>query len=392
MNIINVVGGLYTEASGIGRILCDLANALGRIGNSVSVYTTYCNGAKTADHMLLPPIHCFAEPGIWMGRLSYSPGLKQRLVNDIPAADVVHNHSMWMLPNAYSSQIAFKLNKPVIFTAYGYLEPWALAHSRWKKRLAGWWFQNRDLKRADCIHVNTVREIEGIRSYGLKNPVTVVPNGVHLSDFSDLPERSEFINDHSEMSGKKIMLFLSRLHPKKGLSHLVSAWKRITADYKDWHLIIAGPDDGHEKEIKSQVEAMELNDFVTFTGLLAGRKKLAAYSSADAFVLPSFSEGFSMAVLEALSCRLPVLITPMCNFPEVQRVGAGVEVMPNIDDTERGLREILELSEKERMNMGNRGRQLIEKTYTWDQIAEKMMDIYRWVAGGGPQPSTVEIF
>ncbi len=390
MEIIYIVGGLYTEASGIGRILCDLANAMGQRGNPVRVYTAYCKNEKPADHLLTPPNRCIAEPGLWMGRLSSSPALKRKLTSDIPDVDVVHNHSMWMLPNAYSSQIAYNLKKPVLFTAYGYLEPWALSHSRWKKRVVGWWFQNRDLKRAACIHVNSIHEIEGIRSYGLKNPIAVIPNGVRLSDFSDLPDRSEFITAYPALSDKRIILFLSRLHPKKGLSHLVAAWKRIKGDHREWHLVIAGPDDGHETEIRRQVEKMALSESVTFTGLLTGRDKLAAYSAADVFALPSFSEGFSMAILEALSCRLPVLITPMCNFPDVAKIGAGIEVMPDIDHTEKGLRDLIEMSDNERNRAGRLGRQLIEESYTWDYIAAKMMDLYKWMSGGGPVPPTVE--
>jgi poly(glycerol-phosphate) alpha-glucosyltransferase len=128
---------------------------------------------------------------------------------------------------------------------------------------------------------------------------------------------------------------------------------------------------------------------VTFTGPRYSRDKLSVLAAADAFALPSFSEGFSMAVLEAMACALPVLLTPGCNFPEVARGGAGIEVAPDAAAVEAGLRALCSMSPAQRRDMGVRGRRMVEQRYTWDAVARQMTELYAWVAGGGDVPATV---
>lgn len=386
LRVAFVVGGLFTEASGVQRIVCDLTNELRRQGALPTIYTAQCDGQPLATHMLAQPSDCIAAPGWRMGRLAWSPGLKRVLHTAVPKIDVVHNHNLWMLPNHYASTAAHRWKKPVVFTAMGFLEPWALARSRWKKRLVGWWFQDRDLRQAACIHVNSVQEIKSVREYGLRNPVAVIPNGVHLETFSNLSGADLFRARHPQLADKKICLFLSRLHEKKGLRHLVEAWARLAKDYAGWHLAIAGPDDGFETETRRMIEGLGIEGVASLVGPQFGPQKLQALAAADAFVLPSFSEGFAMAILEAMAASLPVLLTPGCNFPEVVRAGAGIEVQPTVGDTERGLRELLSASEAERAAMGRAGRELVAAKYTWKRVASDMLALYRWLAAGEPQP------
>ena len=384
-----VVGGLYSELNGVTRITCDLANALTRQRAAVTVYTALCKDGRPADHLLRPPARCEWTRGRWLGALSWSPELKQIIERDIAAANLVHSHSVWMLPNHYASRAARRHGKPVVFTAHGVFEDWAIRRSRWKKRLVGRWFQDRDLREASCIHVNTGREVGGVRAYGLNNPIAIIPNGVDLAAFANVPSATAFGARRSHLAGKKIVLFLSRLHQKKGLAHLIEAWRRVAADHNGWHLVLAGPDDGFEAEARRRVEDAGLVQAVTFVGALQGYEKLEAFAAADVFALPSFSEGFSMAILEAMACSLPVLITPGCNFDEAERAGAGVIVQPDAAGTEQGLRRLLEMADSQRTEMGRRGRALVEQSYTWDAVATQMLSLYRWLLGGGPQPEFV---
>jgi glycosyltransferase involved in cell wall biosynthesis len=385
-----VVGRLYSEASGVTRIMCDLAAALERQRVSVTVYAALQKNMPTGAHLLRPPSKFVAEPGTWLGGLSHSPKLRRIINADMDCFDVVHSHSMWMLPNHYASAAAHRHNKPVVFTAHGVLEPWALARSSWKKRPVAWAWQNQDLRRAACIHVNSTAEVAGIRAYGLTNPIAIVPNGLDLAPFDPMPDKQEFFQKWPQLAGKKIMLFLSRLHPKKGLGHLLDAWKNLAVDHPDWHMVIAGRDDGAEAQTRAAVTAMALDQSITLTGALEGRDKLAALAAADAFVLPSFSEGFSMAILEAMGARLPVLLTPGCNFAEAVRAGAALEVKPDALDTERGIRELLAMTNHQRGSMGERGRLLVEQRFTWDSVATQMMQLYQWMSGGGSPPDFVQ--
>jgi glycosyltransferase involved in cell wall biosynthesis len=385
-----VVGRLFSEASGVTRIMCDLAAALEHRGCGISVYAALQNGQPTGAHLLRPPSRFVAEPGAWLGGLSWSPKLRHVIESDVKSFDVVHSHSLWMLPNHYASVAAYHQSKPSVFTAHGVFEPWAMARSWWKKRPVAWWWQNRDLRRAACIHVNSRQEIAGVRDYGLTNPVAVVPNGVDPGSLADLPPRTALAERFAELSRKRIVLFLSRVHPKKGLAHLVQAWGALSREYPDWRLVIAGRDEGAAADVRCAIDSMGLHRSVTLTGVLEGRDKLAALSAADAFAQPSFSEGFSMAILEAMAARLPVLLTPGCNFPEAVHAGAAIEVQPTAADTQRGLRELLSMSDEQRRAMGERGRILVERHYTWTAVAAQMMELYRWMRGGGSPPAFVE--
>lgn len=389
LRVAFAVGGLYTEGSGVARIVCDLANAMGRAETAVSVYAARCNGRETAEHLLDPPCRNVIEPGRWLGRLSWSPRLARQIESAMARTDIVHNHSLWMLPNRYAAKSARRHGKPLLYTVHGFLEPWALAQSRWKKRVVGRLFQDGDLHRADCLHVNSESELESVRKYGLRNPVAIIPNGVELNDFEGLPARDEFVDRFPELREKRVCLFLSRLHAKKGLAHLIQAWSRVEKEFGDWHLVIAGPDDGCEEALRTAIRELNLEGSVTVAGPLYGREKLAAYSAAEVFVLPSHSEGFSMAVLEAMGAGLPVLLTPGCNFGEAAKAGAAVEVEPEVQGTELGLRRLLGMSDEERSEMGTRARALIETGYTWDRVAERMLAVYRWLAGGGSRPREV---
>jgi glycosyltransferase involved in cell wall biosynthesis len=303
--------------------------------------------------------------------------------------DVVHNHSLWMLPNHYSSAAAHACGKPVVIAPHGTLEPDALRISRWKKRAVGAWFQNQDLRRAACLHLITPAEVAGVRAYGLTNPVAFIPNGVDIPPVS--PElRSRFFQRYPHLAGRRICLFLSRLHQKKGLPHLIQAWRKIIPAHADWHLLIAGPDCGMEATIRRMVSEFELGQSVTLAGALLAQRKLEALSAAGLFVLPSFTEGFSMAVLEAMAAGVPVLVTPGCNFGEIAAQHVGVIVDPTARDVERGLRELLALSDSERAQMGAHGHALVESHYTWDLAAQKLADLYAWLYGGGPAPPFVE--
>ena len=388
---IFVVGGLYSLSNGVAWIMRDLAAALGRAGSPVDVYGADCwgRGAGSVGHIFEPPSRWITARGLWLGGLSYSPGLKSAIARGVAQADIVHNHSVWMLPNSYSSRAAKRHHKPVVITAHGAIEPWAVRNSGWKKKLVGAWFQNRDLQRASCLIVNNVTEIYGIRQYGLQNPIAVIPNGVHLPEFDPPASRETFLARFPETRGKRLGLFMARVHEKKGLGHLLPAFATAAQSDLDWHLVIAGPDGGYLARAQSLVEQYGLSQRVTFTGALQGELKASARAAAQVFLQPSFSEGFSMAILEALACRLPVLLTPGCNFPEAVVVGAAVSVEPNIADTTRGLQELLAKSPNELRAMGNRGRELVESRYQWDTVAQDTLTLYRWLINGGPTPECV---
>ena len=312
--------------------------------------------------------------------------LMERLSSE---SSVIHSHGLWFFLHYMAYRVAREKDIPHIIAVHGMAQPYIQSRSRWKKAPIDWWFQDRALQRAHAIQALVPTEVEDIRRLGLTNPIAVVPNGVTLSD-APIPPRELLEERFPTLKNKRILLFLARLHPKKGLEHFLPAWKSAQIGAQDWHFLIAGPDEGgHRAELETQVAALGLEKEVTFAGLLTGDSKRAALHHAHAFVLPSHSEGFSMSLLEALGARVPILITPGCNFPEATRAGAAIETPASQAGSLDALEQLAALSDAELRAMGERGRALVERDYQWDVIASKLKDVYAWCAGNGPKPDCI---
>jgi glycosyltransferase involved in cell wall biosynthesis len=338
---------------------------------------------------------------------SYSPGFSSALDKANP--DLCHLHTLWLYPGVAMARWSRTARKPYMVTPNGMLEPWALRNSGWKKKMAGFFYENAMLCGAACLQANTNKEADDFRAYGLKNRIEIIPNGV------DLPEGLTTENTESA-EGKKRLLFLGRIHPKKGLVGLLKFWAEIQnpksgiTNSKDWQLVIAGWDQGgHERELRalcaelglkvfsfqgsgfseSDSENLKLNSYklktllpeaeaadVIFYGPAFGEEKDQLLRSADAFVLPSLSEGLPMSVLEAWAYGLPVVMTPECNLPEGFACGAALEIRNAEMSFQDGMRTLIEMTNQERAAMGMRGRRLVEERFTWPKVAQSLMEIY----------------
>ncbi|WP_245937211.1 glycosyltransferase [Thioalbus denitrificans] len=192
----------------------------------------------------------------------------------------------------------------------------------------------------------------------------------------------------------RVLLFLGRIHPKKGLANLLHAWaQELRASHgRSWHLVVAGWDqNGNQAELEGLVEGLGIGSTVHFVGPQFEKQKLASLLRADAFVLPSFSEGLPMAVLEAWAHRLPVLMTSQCNLPEGFAADAAVPMEPNVESIRQGLGTLFEMSSDELAEMGSRGCALVEDRFTWPAVAAQMCSVYAWVLGQGPRPDCVRL-
>jgi poly(glycerol-phosphate) alpha-glucosyltransferase len=270
------------------------------------------------------------------------------------------------------------------------LDEWALQFRAWKKRIFAAMLERANLNRAACLHALCAEEAASMRRYGLRNPIAVVPNGIRLSDYDNLPAPGGMEKRFPGLAGRRRLLFLSRVHPKKGLPHLLRAWSRVGAEFPDWILVIVGPDqEGHTDELKGLVRERGLESAVAFVGPVYGRAKQEALADAHGFVLPSFSEGFGIAVLEAMASRLPVLVTPACHFPDVEIDGAGFIRNPDPDDLAEGLRSLMAMTDSDRREMGERGRKCAETRFSATAVSARMLEVYRWLAGESARPDCV---
>ncbi|MBK1706972.1 glycosyltransferase [Halochromatium glycolicum] len=306
--------------------------------------------------------------------------------------DVLHTHGLWMYPSVAARRWSRSSGRPYLVSPHGMLDPWAVRNARWKKRLAGWAYEHAHLRGAACLHALCAAEAEAIRAYGLRNPVCVIPNGVDLPDRVADEEPPAWAS--AIPGGAQVLLYLGRLHPKKGLPVLLDGWQlaRAEAQSGGWHLVIAGWDQGgHQAELAAQIERAGLQAQVHLVGPQFGAQKAASLERADAFVLPSFSEGLPMTVLEAWAHRLPVLMTPACNLAEGFAAGAALEMAPEPDSIAAALRRGFAMSDAERAAMGEQGRRLVADRFSWPRVAEQLLAVYRWVLGQGPQPDSVRL-
>lgn len=319
----------------------------------------------------------------------YQSGLVAALKEYRP--NLVHVHGLWMYPSV--AVLRSRLHTvPRVISPRGMLDAWAVQNSRWKKRLAGLLYEHRHLRSATCLHALCDAEAAAFRDYGLHNAIAVIPNGVELPRLPHKPIEPEWALGLP--SSARVLLFIGRLHPKKGLAGLLQAWarERPAGAGAQWHLVIAGWDQNrHEGELKGLVKSLGIGMTVHFVGPLFESEKLASLLRADAFVLPSFSEGLPMGVLEAWAHRLPVLMTSQCNLPEGFAAGAAVPMDPNVESISQALHTLSVMSGDELAEMGGRGRALVEERFTWSAVAAQMCSVYAWVLGQGPRPDCVRL-
>ena len=317
-------------------------------------------------------------PRIKPDLIYYSPALQRRAPDLVRSADVLHGHGFYVGTNFIFGRESRRQKKPLVYHVHGIFEPYILARSRWKKRLVHWIFEDANFKHARLWRALTQKEAGQIRDYGITAPIVVAPNGLDLSQYARPQTTTQSIPTPwvpQLPKTRRRVLFLGRIHPKKGLNLLVSAWQQLGRIKTDWELVIAGPDDiGHLAEIKSQIRGLKLGGEIIFTGPMTGPAKLDLLYSADLFVLPSYSEGFSMGILEALACGVPVLATRACNFPEISQSQAGWECEPEVESVLESLRQALQENDTGRAQRGQIGRRLIEQKYCWPAILPVLLD------------------
>jgi len=289
---------------------------------------------------------------------------------------IVHMHGIWDFSLHRCVVVCRRCDIPYVIAPRGMLEPWSLQQKWLKKRLARWLYQDVDLKYAAALHATAESEAEQFRRLGFKNPVIVSPNGVNV------PKSFERIAHQN-----KHILFVSRMHPKKGVLELVEAYSacsKRSIRLKDWLVELvyttnSGLELEYEAKVKSRVHELGLDDKFIFTGALDDVAKWQAYASADLFVLPTYSENFGIVVAEALWAGLPVITTkgtPWCDL-ESAKCGKWIDV--GIEPLAEALKEMIMMPDEERKHMGDRGRNLVEDKYTWRAVIKAVVKGYERV-------------
>lgn len=313
----------------------------------------------------------------------YSHQLRKDLLKESP--DIFHMEALWRYPQLL--MVAWKKHKkaPIVCTPHGMLDPYIIKNQGVVKRLVSKLFFQKSLEAVDCYHALCQKELEDIRAYGLKQPVAIIPNGINLPDPNLKFEKSD---------KKKHLLYLGRLHKKKGVDLLLKALTVINNEKKEmldnWQIDLVGWDhEGCKAELEKIVEDNHLDDLVVFHGGLFGENKQRMYANADGYILPSHGEGLPMTVLEAWSWKIPVIMTPECHLPEGYSANAAIEINDNVESVSDGLKTFLGMSDKERQSMGMCGYNLVRENFTWDVSAKKMIEVYKWLLGQRKKPDFI---
>lgn len=381
MKIGVVASSISHQGGGVTEVVRGQCAAIARTGYSVEVFAPKDQGDRTNTGSW-DGVKVRTLPAAW-SRFAWAPEMSEALLS--ADVDVVHLHGLWNAVSYSVLQWSDRSGRPVIISPHGMLDPWALSRSKWKKRAVSFLFESRNLTNAACFHALNTAEAIAIRSVNPDTPIAILPNGIDLPDLDG--------HSRSVPATRKTMLFLGRLHPKKGLNETITAWHRFKqcnpALAQRWQLVIAGwGDPTYEAELRGLVSELGLTADVTFAGAVFGSQKDALLRNADAFVLASFSEGLPMAILEAWAYSLPVLATPACNLPVGFEFGAAQRISNDVGELAMTLVDVLGRDDVLE-NMGRKGRELAAEQFSWAPVGVGLIKTYSWLTGHGGRPDFV---
>lgn len=377
MNIHHVVPYIGEKASGPAHTVPALCRELGKRSPQVCLHIL--------DHHQLQKesfeIRSYPRKNM-LKQLGFSPAMSQELKKVSQAADIIHNHSLWMMPNIYAGRyINFDNHCKLVVSPRGTLSPWAWSRSRWKKRIIWLLGQKQTMTRASCFHATSEEEAEDIRRLGFRQPIAVIPNGVYLP---------KHYPRSTQKGQTKRLLFLARIHPKKGLDFLLRAWQQIQNDFPDWELCIVGQDHaGYQRQLKKLVHHLKLSR-VSFPGPVYGTEKTKMFFSADLYVLPTHTENFGISIAEALAHGVPVITTKGAPWRELTEKKCGWWIDIGVEPLVACLEAALKCPADQLVGMGEAGRQWMKEDYSWDQIGKMMNTTYIWLINGEACPPWVK--
>jgi glycosyltransferase involved in cell wall biosynthesis len=377
MKILQLVASVAEEASGPSYSVPSLARALGRHGEDVQLMSLLGDelGASTGfAHRVFPRAR-------HLRRLWRSPALLGALRGAARDADLLHSHGLWAMPNVYPGWVARAASVPLVISPRGTLSPWALNHSKWRKKAFWALAQGRVVAAAACLHATAESEYRELRGLGLRQPICVIPNGVDVAA----------LEAGAHAPAPPTILYVGRLHVKKGIDLLLRAWAIVAPSLPGWRLRIVGPDDGGYEAPLRRLAASLAAPRVTFEGAVYGADKQALYREASLHVLASHSENFGMTVAEALANGTPVITTRGTPWSGLVSEGCGWWIDIGVEPLVVALREATSVGPEALRERGARGRRWMLRDFSWDRAARDMAAVYRWLLFGGEPPGSIRL-
>lgn len=375
LRVLLLTSRLSPAAGGLAVSVPALANNIARFNDiEVHVMGTLDAVHPTAANVWGPKVHALPIRG--PSSVQYAPEMRPALATLKPG--LVDVQGLWTYASFANLRHARASGTPYIITPRGMLDPWARRNSRWKKQIAAAAFETSHLRNARCLRATAEMEAQHFRDMGLTNPIAIVPNGLQLPE---LAVRTE--------APLRQLLFLSRIHPKKGIVFLLNSWATLEPLFPSWEVVIAGIDEnGHEAELKQLAKSLQLTR-VRFVGERHGLDKQNLYRNADLFVLPTHAENFGLVVAEALAQETPVVTTTNAPWAGLQKHDCGWWITLDQVLLTKTLQVALSLPSERLAAMGRRGRDWVQRDFSPGPVAERMREVYLWVSRGAPKPDHV---
>lgn len=387
-NILHVIPYMHASAGGPPVVVENFIAEANRLGHCSEIVSTlsYCNGDESALRKRLEKL----TPTTFLTSLETVPVIGRSGAAQIDAhvrrADIVHVHTLWNPLNVSARYACLKHDRPYVLMPHGMLDPYSLSIKALRKSTYLRFFERRNMASARRMIYTTSEEERLAALAGLPlPPAALVPLGARASSASTADLRRQFLARFPQAEGKRRLLFLGRLHPKKGIDRILNALQDVRRSIPDVLLILAGDGEPqYARDIRQLVSSPSLDDHVLFAGHLDGELKWAAFAAAELFLLPSRQENFAITVAEAMQMGVPVVITDKVNtWPYVEEAGAGVVLAErDIDVLLPRAMETLLMDDATRSRMTAQGRRFARDRLTWHASAQKLLACYGEVLSG----------
>ncbi|MEO8204674.1 MAG: glycosyltransferase [Chthoniobacterales bacterium] len=377
MKILQVVDSLNEGTGGTSYSVSEVADTLAASGCEVRLLSQNYPALGPLVHPKFADARITVAKPIpfRLGSLT-TPFLKE-LNESASWASLIHANGLWLPTNRVTRNASVKYGKPLVISPRGMFEVWSRSYKAFRKRVAWQLFEKQNLQTAVCLHATSEEEADTLRTC-FNTPIAVIPNGVEIPNADEFPDRSILEARFPALQGRRWLLFLSRLHPKKGIPELLHAWKNIEKEFPDCHLLIAGGDeDNYQSKLEDLAHSLNLQERMTFLGNIVGEEKASAFANSSLFVLPSYSENFGRVIAEALSFGVPVIATKGTPWSLLEKEDCGWWI--DLSALETTLREALRKEAPLLREMGARGRKVVMERFGWNAIAAQFVALYHWI-------------
>jgi len=382
MRILHVIPSLAARDGGPAKVAVEMCREIARRGAEAEIFTTNLDGRGVLDVAPEKPV---TQGGV---RVTYFPvdlsnyykisrPLAAALKATIPNYDAVHIHSLYQFPSTVAAYYCRRYGVPYVVIPHGALDPFLFRRHRARKWLYEVAFERRNLREAAAVQFTSEEEKILAATHALRLRPAVATLGVDLDDSPRPTARGVLADRWPETIGKRVLLYLGRINFKKGLDLLAQAFGRIARELTDVHLLIAGPDsDGYAAKVRLWLSEQGVLDRTTFTGMVEGEAKAEALAESAMFVLPSYTENFGIAVVEAMAAGLPVVISNRVNiWREIATARAGLVVNTDAGEVADAMRALL-ASPEHAAEMGRNGERLAREHFSWESAGGRLMELY----------------